>query len=157
MLKLTPEEYFWKEKLKQIYKKRYQELQMQLDILEAHTRRMEDAICEWCRMSGWAVESWKQQPQDARRVKMKTAILVGDCVEMLKHLPDGCVNCCVTSPPYFGLRDYGVDGQIGLEQTPDEYVAKMVEVFREVRRVLRDDGTLWLNLGDSYSGSGKGV
>jgi len=62
----------------------------------------------------------------------------------------------VTSPPYFGLRDYGCNGQIGLEQTPDEYVAKLVSVFREVKRVLRDDGTLWLNLGDSYAGSGKG-
>lgn len=70
------------------------------------------------------------------------------------------MHCCVTSPPYWGLRDYGVDGQLGLEATPDKYVAKMVEVFREVRRVLRDDGTLWLNLGDSYVGGwnnrGKG-
>jgi DNA modification methylase len=70
-------------------------------------------------------------------------------------MPDQSVHCCVTSPPYFGLRDYGVGGQIGLEQTPDEYVAEMVAVFREVRRVLRDDGTLWLNLGDSYAGSGR--
>jgi len=62
---------------------------------------------------------------------------------------------CVTSPPYFGLRDYGAEGQIGLEQTPDEYVAKLVEVFRTVRRVLRDDGTLWLNLGDSYNNRTK--
>ena len=69
-------------------------------------------------------------------------------------MSDQSVNCCVTSPPYFGLRDYGVDGQIGLEQTQEEYVTKMVEVFREVRRVLRDDGSLWLNLGDSY-GKGK--
>ena len=81
-------------------------------------------------------------------------LLVGDCVESMKALPDQSINCCVTSPPYFGLRDYGVDGQIGLEKTPEEYVAKMVEVFREVRRVLRDDGTLWLNIGDSYAGSG---
>ena len=134
-------------------------------------------------------------------------ILTGDCVEQMRTLPDGCASCCVTSPPYFGLRDYGtgrweggaaecdhressetrtekskasstlggsvetchashqfrgvcgkcgairVDQQIGLEATPDEYVAKMVAVFREVRRVLRDDGTLWLNLGDSYAGS----
>jgi DNA modification methylase len=71
----------------------------------------------------------------------------------MRTLPDQSVHCCVTSPPYFGLRDYGVDGQIGLEQTPAEYVEQMVQVFREVRRVLRDDGTLWLNLGDSYSGS----
>lgn len=66
-------------------------------------------------------------------------------------LPDGSVHCCVTSPPYFGLRDYGIDRQIGLEATPDEFVAAMVAVFREVRRVLRDDGTCWLNLGDSYN------
>jgi DNA modification methylase len=74
----------------------------------------------------------------------------------LKTLPDASVNCCVTSPPYWGLRDYGVDGQIGLEQTPEAYVAELVAVFREVKRVLRDDGTLWLNLGDSYA-SGKGT
>jgi len=77
-----------------------------------------------------------------------------DCLEGLKQLPDNSINCCVTSPPYWGLRDYGVEGQIGLEKTPEEYVAKMVEVFREVKRVLRDDGTLWLNLGDCYNGSG---
>lgn len=77
-----------------------------------------------------------------------------DCLVGLKELPDGCVNCCVTSPPYYGLRDYGHDGQIGLEETPDQYVQKLVEVFREVRRVLRNDGTLWLNLGDTYSQSG---
>ena len=71
-------------------------------------------------------------------------------------LADSSVNCVVTSPPYYGLRDYNVDGQIGLEQTPDEYVADLVQVFREVWRVLRDDGTVWLNLGDSYSGSGNG-
>ena len=76
---------------------------------------------------------------------------LGDCLEVLKTLPDGSVNCCVTSPPYFGLRDYGHDGQIGLEETPDAFVSKLVEVFREVRRVLKDDGTLWLNLGDSYA------
>lgn len=78
-------------------------------------------------------------------------ILEGDCIERLRGMPDQSVNTCVTSPPYFGLRDYGHDGQIGLEPTPEEYVRKMVEVFREVRRVLRDDGTLWLNLGDSYA------
>lgn len=83
-------------------------------------------------------------------------LLLGDCRETLKTLPDGSVNCCVTSPPYFGLRDYGNEGQIGLEQTPEAFVAELVAVFREVRRVLRDDGTLWLNLGDSYSGIGKG-
>jgi hypothetical protein len=67
------------------------------------------------------------------------------------------VATCVTSPPYFGLRDYGHDGQIGLEPTPDEFVAALVDVFREVRRVLRDDGTLWLNLGDSYGFVGRAV
>jgi DNA modification methylase len=82
---------------------------------------------------------------------MSVSVLHGDCRDVLKTLPDASVHCCVTSPPYFGLRDYGVDGQIGLEATPDAFVAEMVAVFREVRRVLRDDGTLWLNLGDSYS------
>lgn len=75
----------------------------------------------------------------------------GDCLETLRKMPDGIAQTCVTSPPYFGLRDYGHDGQIGLEPTPDEFVAKLVTVFREVRRVLRDDGTLWLNIGDSYN------
>lgn len=79
-------------------------------------------------------------------------IIIGDCREELAKLPDESVHCVVTSPPYFGLRDYGHSGQIGLEQTPDAYVAEIVSVFREVRRVLRDDGTLWLNLGDSYVG-----
>lgn len=87
---------------------------------------------------------------------MSVRIITGDCRDVLRALPDQSVNCCVTSPPYFGLRDYGVDGQIGLEETPDAFVAEMVAVFREVRRVLRDDGTLWLNLGDSYAGSGRG-
>jgi DNA modification methylase len=74
----------------------------------------------------------------------------GDCRDVLRTMPDKSVHCCVTSPPYFGLRDYGHAGQIGLEATPDAFVAEMVAVFRDVRRVLRDDGTLWLNLGDSY-------
>lgn len=81
-------------------------------------------------------------------------IIEGDCREGLRTLDAGSVQTCVTSPPYFGLRDYGHDGQVGLEPTPDEFVAALVEVFREVRRVLADDGTLWLNLGDSY-GPGK--
>ena len=84
---------------------------------------------------------------------MSYQLIIGECIDVLPRIPDGSVNCCVTSPPYFGLRDYGVDGQIGLELTPEQYVAKMVEVFREVRRVLRDDGTLWLNIGDSYVGA----
>lgn len=87
---------------------------------------------------------------------MTVTIRHGDCREILRQLPSDSVNCCVTSPPYFGLRDYGVDGQIGLESSPEAFVAEMVDVFREVRRVLRPDGTLWLNLGDSYAGSGKG-
>lgn len=81
-------------------------------------------------------------------------IIQGDCIEGMRTLPDASVHCCVTSPPYWGLRDYGHAGQIGLEETPEAYVARMVEVFREVRRVLRDDGTLWLNLGDSYCSQG---
>ena len=82
-------------------------------------------------------------------------IIPGDCIAGLRTLPDASVHCCVTSPPYWGLRDYGHDGQIGLESTPEAYVARMVEVFREVRRVLRDDGTCWVNLGDSYANTGK--
>jgi DNA modification methylase len=81
-------------------------------------------------------------------------VIQGDCLDVLRTLPDASVHCCVTSPPYWGLRDYGHDGQIGLEATPEAYVARMVEVFREVRRVLRDDGTCWVNLGDSYYAGG---
>lgn len=84
-------------------------------------------------------------------------IIAGDCIAGLRTLPDASVHCCVTSPPYWGLRDYGHDGQIGLEPTPEAYVARMVEVFREVWRVLRDDGTLWLNLGDSYAAARGGT
>lgn len=84
---------------------------------------------------------------------MNYEIKCGDVLEQLATMADGSVQCCVTSPPYWGLRDYGVPGQIGLESTPDAYVEKMVAVFREVRRVLCDDGTLWLNIGDSYSGN----
>lgn len=85
---------------------------------------------------------------------MGVQIIVGDCRDTLRGLTERSVHTCVTSPPYFGLRDYGVEGQIGLEDTPDQFVSQMVEVFREVRRVLRDDGTLWLNLGDSYAQQG---
>lgn len=81
----------------------------------------------------------------------------GDCRAILPTLDAGSVHCCVTSPPYFGLRNYGVDGQIGLEPAPDAYIAELVAVFREVRRVLRDDGTLWLNLGDSYNAYNGGA
>jgi len=85
---------------------------------------------------------------------MNTKLLNGDCIEMMRTLQGKSINCCVTSPPYYGLRDYGHEGQIGLEETPDAFVQKLVEVFREVKRVLKDDGTLWLNLGDSYVGTG---
>jgi DNA modification methylase len=81
----------------------------------------------------------------------KTTILVGDCRHVLVELKDQSVHCIVTSPPYYDLRDYGVDGQIGLEQTPDAYIERIVAVFREARRVLRDDGTFWLNIADSFN------
>src|SRR5262245_30661716 len=80
---------------------------------------------------------------------MKT-LFTGDSLAVLRTLSSKIAQTCVTSPPYFGLRDYGISGQIGLEETPEAYIQKLVEVFREVRRVLRDDGTLWLNLGDGY-------
>ncbi len=83
-------------------------------------------------------------------------IICGDCLEVMKGIPDESIQCCITSPPYWGLRDYQTEGQFGLEETPEAYAAKMVEVFEEVRRVLKPDGTLWLNLGDSYAGSGRG-
>ena len=78
------------------------------------------------------------------------SVLVGDCRTILRSQPSESVQCCVTSPPYFGLRDYGHGGQIGTESTPEDYVQSIVEVFDEVKRVLKDDGTLWLNIGDSY-------
>jgi site-specific DNA-methyltransferase (adenine-specific) len=81
-------------------------------------------------------------------------ILEGDCLARLADIEDGTVQTCVTSPPYYGLRDYGVEGQIGLEASPDAYIARLVDIFREVRRVLASDGTLWINIGDSY-GAGK--
>ena len=82
-------------------------------------------------------------------------LLIGDCRNILPSLPDKLVQCVVTSPPYFRLRDYGIEGQIGLEDSVEDYVNSLVNVFREVKRILKDDGTLWLNLGDSYAGSGK--
>ncbi len=78
-------------------------------------------------------------------------VLIGDCIESMRTLQDQSIHTCVTSPPYFGLRDYGMAGQIGLEETPAEFIARLVEVFREVRRVLRNDGTLWVNMGDTYA------
>lgn len=78
-----------------------------------------------------------------------------DCLAGLKTLPDECIDCCVTSPPYYHMRDYGIDGQVGLESTPEQYVCRLVDIFHEVRRVLKKEGTLWLNLGDCYYGSSK--
>jgi DNA modification methylase len=86
----------------------------------------------------------------------KAKIIIGDVRTAMQLIPDQSVQTCITSPPYWGLRDYGQGDQIGLEETPQQYVDQMVEVFREVWRVLKDDGTLWLNIGDSYAGSGKG-
>jgi DNA modification methylase len=85
---------------------------------------------------------------------MINKIHTGDCISVMQNMEPCSVQCVVTSPPYYGLRDYGVNGQLGLEKTPEEYVEKVVQIFREVRRVLRDDGTLWLNLGDTYMSSG---
>jgi DNA modification methylase len=78
-------------------------------------------------------------------------VLIGDCIARMKDLPDQSIQMCVTSPPYYGLRDYGVNGQIGLEETPEQFIAKLVDVFREVRRLLADDGKCWVNIGDSYN------
>ena len=86
---------------------------------------------------------------------MTIKILRGSCLDTLKTLPEQSINTCITSPPYWGLRDYGESDQLGLEETPEEFVENLVQVFREVKRVLRDDGTVWLNLGDSYSSSGE--
>ena len=82
-------------------------------------------------------------------------IYQGDALEVLRTMPKESIHCVVTSPPYWGLRDYGIEGQLGLEKTPEEYIEKMVEIFREVKRVLRSDGSCWINLGDSYAGSGS--
>ena len=85
----------------------------------------------------------------------KYALYHGDSCEIIKGLPDNSVHCCITSPPYYALRDYGVDGQIGREDTPAQYVARLTEVFSEVRRVLLPSGTLWLNIADTYCGTGS--
>lgn len=81
-------------------------------------------------------------------------IYQGDCLEVLKTFENNSIDCCVTSPPYFALRDYGIDGQIGVETTPESYIMRLTEVFKEVYRVLKPEGTLWVNIGDSYNGSG---
>ena len=86
----------------------------------------------------------------------KNTIINGNSLEVLKSLPDNSIDCCVTSPPYYALRDYGCDGQIGLEETPEKYIESLCDVFSEVRRVLTPEGTLWLNIGDSYNGNKVG-
>ena len=86
----------------------------------------------------------------------KNTIINGNSLEVLKSLPDNSIDCCVTSPPYYALRDYGCDGQIGLEETPEKYIERLCDVFSEVRRVLTPQGTLWLNIGDSYNGNKVG-
>ena len=86
---------------------------------------------------------------------MRNQILVGDVRETLRQVPSESVHTCITSPPYWALRDYGNDLQLGSESTPSQYIANQVAVFEEVKRVLRADGTLWVNLGDTYSRSGK--
>jgi DNA modification methylase len=102
----------------------------------------------------WRISRLSGKQPDNGADFVTVQIINADCREALKGLADASVQACITSPPYFGLRDYGVDGQIGLEESPAAFVAQMVEVFREVRRALRDDGTLWLNLGDSYASQG---
>jgi DNA modification methylase len=87
---------------------------------------------------------------------MENRIFNEDCRVGLCKLPDNSVDCCVTSPPYFGLRDYGVSKQIGLEETPEKYIKQLVKVFREIKRILKPQGTLWVIIGDSYAGSGRG-
>ena len=84
-------------------------------------------------------------------------IIQGNCLDILQTLESESVNCCVTSPPYYGLRDYGVDGQIGLEETLEEYIDRLIMVFKEVRRILKKDGTLWLNMGDTYCSTAPGT
>ena len=86
---------------------------------------------------------------------MKDCIINRDALLALRELPDESVHCCVTSPPYYALRDYGLDAQIGQEETPEQYIEKLVCVFRELRRVLRSDGTFWLNIADTYCGTGS--
>lgn len=101
--------------------------------------------------------STTQLPPDANPsvLQANSQILSGDCLEVLRSLPSDHVNTCVTSPPYWGLRDYGIQGQIGAEPSIDSFIRNLVLVFREVRRVLRPDGTLWLNIGDSFTSGGR--
>lgn len=141
-------------------------------VFKKKTRHVSNAICFGIRI-GWKTpkdnnKPFREREEDSERstglcggatreeVDGEEMIITGDCREMLKTLGKGSVQTCVTSPPYYGLRDYGHAEQIGLEGTPEQYVASLVEVFRGVREVLRDDGTLWLNLGDSYNNSCSG-
>jgi len=103
-----------------------------------------------------ALRALAATPADVLAGTRRNALIVGDCLDGLRSLPDGCVQTCVTSPPYYGLRDYGNAAQIGQEASPREFADALVAVFAEVRRVLRDDGTLWLNLGDSHAATTKG-
>lgn len=96
------------------------------------------------------------RPAPVPQAEPECNVLVGDCRKILSEIAPGTVQACITSPPYWALRDYGVEGQIGVESSPGEYVAGMVQIFRGVRRALRDDGTLWLNLGDTYVSGAKG-
>ena len=97
------------------------------------------------------------RPEKTPEIPLKPdgQIIVGDTLEELKKIPDETFQCCVTSPPYWGLRDYGIPGQIGAEMKLEEYIQKLVEVFREVKRTLKDDGTFWLNIGDAYTSGGR--
>ena len=109
-------------------------------------------------LSGFTANiSTEMQIQQSRRYTtiQLDIIHTGDCLEVLKTLPDESIHCCVTSPPYYALRDYGMEEQIGREATPKEYISRLTEVFTEVRRVLRSDGTLWLNIADTYAGKGN--
>ncbi len=81
-------------------------------------------------------------------------VYLGDALETIKTFPDNSIDCVVTSPPYYALRDYGIDGQIGLEETPEAYTQRLVDLFHEIKRTLKDEGTLWVNIGDSYYGGG---
>lgn len=100
-------------------------------------------------------ESAELKSQLEKKMTNGCELLVGDARKLLLQIPDGHFNCIVTSPPYWGLRDYGVEGQIGAETTVDNYIADLVTLFREARRTLADDGTLWLNIGDSYTSGGR--